>query len=88
MAAILYFFDAALSRSHFLSDFLQVPSCLPVFAIDNQQNCLVTSANIADRVFVKNPKWPPKNKIFEIGQARCQFPLIHGPADHKNDNIL
>ena len=52
MAAILYFFDAAPgSRGRiFCPIFIQiwdkVPSCLPVFAIDNQQNRLVTSANM------------------------------------------
>ena len=37
----------------------EVESCLPLFAIENQRDRLVTSANMADRVFEKKSKWPP-----------------------------
>ena len=53
----------------------KVQSCLPMFAIENQQNRSVTSGNIENRVFEKI-KMAAKNKIFEIGQVRCRFPLI------------
>ena len=51
----------------------KVPRCLPVFAIENQQNRSVTSANMADRVFVKNPKWPPKIKFSKSGKWGVNF---------------
>jgi len=37
----------------------ELESCLPLLAIQNHRDQLVTSANMADRVFEKNSKWPP-----------------------------
>ena len=34
----------------------EVESCLPLFAIENQLDRLVTSDNMVDLVFEKNPK--------------------------------
>ena len=55
----------------------KVQSCLPMFAFENQQNRLVTSANkiMANRVFEKNQNGS-QNKSFEIGQVRYRFQLI------------
>ena len=50
-----------------------------MFAIENQQNRSVTSANIVNRVFKKKFKMAAKNKNFELGQVRCRFLLIQTP---------
>merc|ERR1711963_415204 len=70
MAAI--FFTFSLGHSHgrkfcpiFFKIEHKIESCFPLFAIENQQDRLVTSANIANRVFEKNSKWPPKFFFFE-----------------------
>ena len=41
----------------------KLQSCFPQFAIENQQNRLISFDVITDRVFKKYPKWPPKNKF-------------------------
>ena len=46
----------------------EVESCLPLFAIENQRDRLVTSANMADRVWEKKSKWPPKLKFLKQGK--------------------
>ena len=38
----------------------------PVFAIENQQNQLITLEVVANRVFEKMTKFPPKKQIFEF----------------------
>ena len=48
----------------------------PVFAIENQQNRLVTFADMENRVLKKKFKMAAKNKSFETGQVRCRFILI------------
>ena len=56
MATLLYFFDAALSRSHFFVRFswkFMRRYKLPVFAIENRQNGSLTSAYMADRASKK-----------------------------------
>ena len=46
----------------------EVESCLPLFAIENQRDRSVTSANMADRVLEKKSKWPPKLKFLKQGK--------------------
>ena len=46
----------------------KVQSCLSVFAIENQQNRLVTFADMENRVLKKNSKWPPKIKVLKPGK--------------------
>ena len=41
----------------------KVQSCCLQFAIENQQNRSISFDAITDRVFEKNPKWPPKIKF-------------------------
>ena len=53
----------------------EVESCLPLFAIENQRDRLVTSANMADRVWEKKIKMAAKTKIFETRQVRCLIRL-------------
>ena len=43
---------------------------------ENQQNRLVTSADIDNRVFEKKIKMAANINFFEIGQVRCRFLLI------------
>ena len=80
IAAILYFLNRALSRSHFLSDFLQnfIQGTLLSSGV-----CYWKSAKSVGNFrqysrprFRKKSKIAAKNKIFEIGQVRCQFPQI------------
>ena len=37
-----------------------------MFAIENQQNRLITLEVMANRVYEEMTKWPPKNDIFEF----------------------
>ena len=38
----------------------------PLFAIQNQQNRLITLGVMANRVYEEMTKWPPKKQIFEF----------------------
>ena len=38
----------------------------PLFAIENQQNRLITLEVMANRVYEEMTKWPPKKQIFEF----------------------
>ena len=49
---------------------------MPLFAIENQQNRLITSGDRANRVYLQKSKFGAKFEIFKIGQAKCQFLLI------------
>ena len=46
----------------------EVESCLPLFAFENQRDQSVTSANMADRVWGKKWKWPPKLTFLKQGK--------------------
>ena len=80
MAAILYFFDAAHSRSHFLSDFLQNlgQGTLMSYGIyyRKSENSVGNFRQYGQPRFQKKSKMAAKNKMFEIRQVRCQFLLI------------
>ena len=59
----------------FLQNCRQGKSCLPLFAIENQLDWLVTSANMADYVFEKESKMAAKIHSF-LNQVRCRFLMI------------
>ena len=44
----------------------KLQSCFSQFAIENQQNRLISFDVITDRVFKKYPKWPPKTKFSDL----------------------
>ena len=78
MAAILHFFSGALSRSQFCFNFLQncregrkLSSADDYF---NQRDRLVTSGNMADRVFEKKSKWPPWRHDFKNSKSKKNGP--------------
>ena len=80
MAAILHFSRAALSRSQFWSDFVQIwTQC----SLTVSRVCYWKSTKSVGNFsqysrprFRKKSKMAAKNKIFEIGQVRCRILLI------------
>jgi len=71
MAAILYFSMLHSHSRNFVPIFFKIKSkvqrCLPVFAIENQQNRMITSANISDRV-KKNQNGRQKFKFLKLSK--------------------
>ena len=72
MVAIMHFSPGHSHGRNFAPIFFkiggEVESCLPLFAIENQRDRSVTSANMADRVLEKKSKWPPKIKFLKQGK--------------------
>ena len=80
MAAILHFCVAALSRSQFWSDFLQIWTQV---SLTHAGVCYWKSARsvgnfrwLREPRFTKNRFFGAKIEIFEIRQAKCRFILI------------
>ena len=62
----------------------KVQNYLSMYAIENQQNWSVISANMADSIFEKKSNWPPI--LFKSGTQGVDFHLFR-PADHEFHNI-
>ena len=50
-----------------------------VFAIENQQNRLITLEVMANRVFEKMTKWPPKTTFFDFGTSKVSISTNSDP---------